>query len=56
VAAPVRHAIPLRPLFDGLPADERTRAVAESAAGFAKYYDGKRVNVPASIVTVSGST
>jgi SAM-dependent methyltransferase len=49
-------AIPLRPLFDGLPADERTRAIAESVSGFAKYYDGKTVNVPASIVTVSGST
>lgn len=48
-------AVPLRPLFDGLPADERARAVAESAAGYAKYYDGKTVNVPASIVTVSGA-
>jgi SAM-dependent methyltransferase len=48
-------AVPLRPLFDGLPADERARAVAESAAGYAKYFDGKTVNVPASIVTVSAS-
>lgn len=46
-------AIPLRPLFDGLPADERAVAQAESVAGYAKYYDGKTVNVPASIVTVS---
>ena len=46
-------AIPLRPLFDGLPADERAAALAESVAGYAKYYDGNSVNVPASIVTVS---
>lgn len=49
-------AIPLRPLFDGLPADERAAALAESVAGYAKYYDGKTVNVPASIVTVSAHT
>ena len=46
-------AVPLRPLFDGLPADERAAALAESVAGYAKYYDGTTVNVPASIVTVS---
>jgi SAM-dependent methyltransferase len=49
-------AVPLRPLFDGLAADERALAVAESVAGFAKYYDGTTVNVPASIITVSGTT
>jgi SAM-dependent methyltransferase len=46
-------AIPLRPLFDGLSGDERSTAIAESVAGYARYYDGKTVNVPASIVTVS---
>ena len=46
-------AIPLRPLFDGLSGDERSAAIDESVAGYAKYYDGKTVNVPASIVTVS---
>jgi len=46
-------AIPLRPLFDGLSGDERSAAIGESVAGYAKYYDGKTVNVPASIVTVS---
>jgi SAM-dependent methyltransferase len=46
-------AIPLRPLFDGLSGVERAAAVAESVAGYAKYYDGRTVNVPASIVTVS---
>jgi len=46
-------AVPLRPLFDGLSGDERSAAIAESVAGFAKYYDGKTVNVPASIITVS---
>ena len=49
-------AIPLRPLFDGLSGDERSAAIAESIAGYAKYYDGKTVNVPASIVTVSART
>jgi len=49
-------AIPLRPLFDGLSASERAAALAESVAGYAKYYDGSTVNVPASIVTVSAST
>jgi SAM-dependent methyltransferase len=46
-------AIPLRPLFDGLSGDERSAAICESVAGYAEYYDGKTVNVPASIVTVS---
>lgn len=46
-------AVPLRPLFDGLPGDERAAAIGESVEGYAKYYDGKTVNVPASIVTVS---
>jgi len=46
-------AVPLRPLFDGLSGDERAAAIGESVAGYAKYYDGKTVNVPASIVTVS---
>jgi SAM-dependent methyltransferase len=49
-------AIPLRPLFDGLSGDERSTAISESVAGYAKYYDGKTVNVPASIVTVSART
>ena len=49
-------AIPLRPLFDGLSGDERAAALAESVAGYAKYYDGRTVNVPASIVTVSART
>lgn len=46
-------AIPLRPLFDGLSGRDRQAAIDESVAGYAKYYDGKTVNVPASIVTVS---
>jgi SAM-dependent methyltransferase len=46
-------AIPLRPLFDGLSGDERSAAIGESVERYAKYYDGKTVNVPASIVTVS---
>ena len=49
-------AIPLRPLFDGLSGDERAAAIGESVAGYAKYYGGKSVNVPASIVTVSART
>jgi SAM-dependent methyltransferase len=48
-------AVPLRPLFDGLSGDERLAAINESIAGYAAYYDGKAVNVPASIVTVSAS-
>jgi SAM-dependent methyltransferase len=49
-------AVPLRPLFDGLSGDERSAAIGESVAGYAQYYDGKTVNVPASIVTVSART
>jgi SAM-dependent methyltransferase len=49
-------AVPLRPLFDGLSGDERSAAIDESIAGYASYYDGKAVNVPASIVTVSASS
>jgi SAM-dependent methyltransferase len=49
-------AIPLRPLFNGLAGDERSAAIAESIAGYANYYDGKTVNVPAAIVTVSART
>lgn len=49
-------AVPLRPLFDGLAGDERAAARAESIAGYAKYYDGHTVNVPAAIVTVSART
>jgi len=46
-------AVPLRPLFDGLSGAERSAAIGESIAGYASYYDGTTVNVPASIVTVS---
>ena len=46
-------AIPLQPLFNGLSGDERSAAIHESVAGYAQYCDGKTVNVPASIVTVS---
>jgi hypothetical protein len=49
-------AFPLRPLLDGLSGDERAAALAESIAGYAKYSDGRAVNVPASIVTVSART
>jgi SAM-dependent methyltransferase len=49
-------AIPLRPLFDGLTADERAAAITEAVAGYARYHDGNTVNVPASIVTVSACT
>ena len=49
-------AIPLRPLFDGLSGDERAAALAEAVARYAKHYDGRTVNVPASIVTVSART
>jgi SAM-dependent methyltransferase len=48
-------AVPLRPLFDGLTGAERSAAIDESIAGYAAYYDGTSVNVPASIVTVSAS-
>ena len=46
-------AVPLRPLFDGLAGEERSAAIGESIAGYSTYYDGRTVNVPASIVTVS---
>ena len=46
-------AVPLRPLFDGLSGDERAAAIGESVEGYAKYHDGRTVNVPAAIVTVS---
>lgn len=49
-------AIPLWPLFDGLSGEERSAAIDESVAGYSAYYDGKSVNVPASILTVSAHT
>ena len=47
-------AVPMRPLFDGLPPAERQRAVAEAVAGYRQYYDGEHVNVPAAIIVASG--
>ncbi len=47
-------AVPMRPLFDGLPPTARAQAVAEVVAGYRQFYDGECVNVPAAIVVVSG--
>lgn len=47
-------AVPMRPLFDGLPPAERAQAVAEVVAGYRQFYDGEHVNVPAAVVVASG--
>jgi SAM-dependent methyltransferase len=49
-------AVPMRPLFDGLPAADREQAIAEAVSGYEQYYDGEHVHVPAAIVIASGHT
>lgn len=46
-------AVPMRPLFDGLPAAEREQAIAEAVAGYAHYDDGEQVRVPAAVIIAS---
>jgi SAM-dependent methyltransferase len=45
---------PLRPVFDGLAAAERDRAISEVLAGFDKYFDGKHVTTPGCVVIATG--
>ena len=46
-------AAPFRPLIDGLSEAEREAAIGEVLAGLRQFYDGERVNTPASIVVAS---
>lgn len=46
-------AVPVHPLVDGLPADERARAIAEVIGGLRDAYDGQRVHLSAVIVVAS---
>jgi SAM-dependent methyltransferase len=41
---------PLRPIFDGPPAAERSQAIADVIAGFNSFFDGTRVVTPGCVV------
>lgn len=45
---------PLRPIFDGLPAVDRSQAIADVIAGFGSFFDGTRVVTPGCIVIAVG--
>jgi ubiquinone/menaquinone biosynthesis C-methylase UbiE len=45
---------PLRPIFDGLGAAERDRAISEVLAGFNQYFDGKSVTTPGCVMIATG--
>lgn len=47
-------AIPLRPIFDGLHAPERVRAIEEAADLLREHYDGTTIHITASIVVDRG--
>ena len=44
---------PLRPVIDGLPADEREAVAAEVIAAYAEHFDGTRVELTAEVVVVT---
>jgi SAM-dependent methyltransferase len=46
-------AVPFQPLFDGLPPEERAKAVAEAADLLRAHYDGTTVHTTAAIVIAS---
>jgi ubiquinone/menaquinone biosynthesis C-methylase UbiE len=48
-------AVPFRPIFDGLPPEERAAAIGEVLDGFRHYYDGERVVMPTAIVIASAT-
>ena len=45
---------PFHPIINSLEPDELQQAIREVVAGFQSYYDGQRVNTPATIVVASG--
>jgi|HubBroStandDraft_6_1064221.scaffolds.fasta_scaffold01752_6 SAM-dependent methyltransferase len=44
-------AAPFRKMMDALPPEKKSAVVEEVIAGIARYYDGKQVNFPASLVS-----
>jgi SAM-dependent methyltransferase len=48
-------AVPFRPVFDGLPPEERERAIGEVLAGFRAHYDGEHVTMPTAIVIATAT-
>lgn len=48
-------AVPVRPLIDGLGAEEREMAVGEVLAGLRQHYDGSYTSPPAAFVIASGA-
>jgi ubiquinone/menaquinone biosynthesis C-methylase UbiE len=47
-------AAPFKKMMDALPPEKKRSVVAEVIEGIARYYDGKQVNFPASLVSVQG--
>ena len=45
--------VPLHPVFDGLPPDQRDAAIAEVIAAHRQHDDGRRVQIPAVVVLAS---
>jgi SAM-dependent methyltransferase len=48
-------AVPVRPLIDGLSAEEREMAIGEVLAGLRQYYDGSYTSPPAAFVVASAA-
>ena len=46
---------PLRPVFDGPPAAERNRAIAEVIAGYSSFIEGARTAIPGCVVIATAS-
>ncbi len=47
-------AVPFHPIIYGLEPEAREQAIGEVVEGYRRYYDGQKVNLPASIVLASG--
>jgi hypothetical protein len=47
-------AVPFHPIIYGLESELRKQAIREAVEGYRRYYDGQKVNPPASIVLASG--
>jgi hypothetical protein len=48
-------AVPVRPLIDGLDAEDREIAIGEVLAGLRHYYDGTYTSPPAAFIIASGA-
>jgi SAM-dependent methyltransferase len=48
-------AVPLQPVFDGLPEDERQQAVDEVIAGLREGYDGTQTHAEVALIAVSAT-